>query len=402
MALVIYNPVAGDGTAKAFVDDHVLPLLHQHNIPIAQVLQTERDGHAGSVAHEYFDKTDGPLGIVLCSGDGTLREVISAISLAPPTSSKSSHNPTKVNIALVPCGTANALYYSLFPQQDEDPLSYKLKGINAFINKPSSKPVPLTLAITAILTPPHNNSTDRESPKNAIAAVVTSTALHATILRDSESLRAEIPSIDRFKVAALKNITKWYKSFVKLFPSQLNGLVEIYDPSLKAFVPHPASHHDDPIVDLDGPFTYFLSTVNVDRLESAFRITPLVSAFPRSGAFMDIVVIRPLRDPATHLDSPEARATFAEKLGAVLTAAYKDGDHINLRYDADGKVTLEGDGPTVVEYFRCGGWEWEPDNEDEDAHLLCSDGFIDTIPLGGRSICTAAAPDAQAGFVVYS
>jgi Diacylglycerol kinase catalytic domain len=359
MALVIYNPAAGDSTAKALFDDHILPLLHQHNIPIARVVQTESEGHAGSVAHEYFDKTEGPLDIILGSGDGTLREIISAISLAPPTSSRSAYNPTKVNIAIVPCGTANALYHSLFPHQDEEPVSYKLKGVRAFINKSLSKPIPLTLAITSILSPPHNGNA-RASPKNAIAAVVTSTAMHATILRDSESLRAEIPSIDRFKVAARNNITKWYKSFVKLFPSQLNGLVEIYDPSLKEFVPHPASDHGDPIVDLDGPFAYFLSTVNVDRLESAFRITPLVSAIPRTGAFMDVVVIRPMRDPTVHLDSPEARANFAEKSGASLVAAYNDGDHINLRYDVDGKVTFEGDGATLVEYFRCGGWEWEP------------------------------------------
>lgn len=404
MALIIYNPVSGDSTAKAFFSEQVLPLLHKHNIPIARVVETENEGHAGSVALAHFDSLKpGPftLDIILGSGDGTLHEVVSAISLNSTASSSSPQIPVKINLVLVPCGTANALYSSFFPIiVGEDPVEYKLKGIHAFLNRSSSKQVPLSLAISTILSPPRNNEV-REPQRHAVSAVVTSTALHASILHDSESLRAEIPSIDRFKVAARNNISRWYKSFVKLLPSQSAGLVEIYDPTLRTFVPHHDSDHDDPIVDLDGPFTYFLSTVNVDRLEPLFRIAPLISSSPRTGAFMDIVVIRPLRDPSIHIDSPESRVAFAEKAGTVLTGAYMDGNHINLRYDASGNVTSEGDGATVVEYFRCGGWEWEPDDEDEASHLMCTDGVIHTICPGGKSICTATAPNADAGFVMH-
>ena len=75
------------------------------------------------------------------------------------------------------------------------------------------------------------------------------------------------------------------------------------------------------------------------------------------------------------MDSEEARAKFAEKAGAVLGAAYQDGAHVNLRYDEDGKIVADGTGPTVVEYIRCGGWEWEPVspvkyvNKGSDTHL---------------------------------
>lgn len=147
---------------------------------------------------------------------------------------------------------------------------------------------------------------------------------------------------------------------MKLLPSHSSGLVEIYNPSTKEFVPHSDSDHDDPVVDLDGPFAYFLSTVNADRLESLFRVSPLITSSPGTGAYMDVVVIRPLRDPSVHLDSPESRAAFAQKAGAVLGGVYQDGNHVNLRYDPEGKVVSEGDGTFVVEYFRCGGWEWEP------------------------------------------
>jgi len=116
---------------------------------------------------------------------------------------------------------------------------------------------------------------------------------------------------------------------------------------------------------------------------------------------MDIVVIRPLRDPSVCIDSFETRAAFAAKSGAVLAGVYRDGDHVNLRYDSSGNITSEGDGATVVEYFRCGGWEWEPDDEDEAAHLICTDGLMHTIPPGGKAVCTAAAPEAEAGFTVY-
>jgi hypothetical protein len=165
MALLIYNPVAGDGRTKVFVDEQVLPLLKQHNVEIAQTLATESAGHAGNLALDYLQKAESPLDILIAGGDGTTHEVISAISL-------NAQKSAKINFVLVPTGTANALYWSLFPEsQGEDPVAYKLRGIHAFINKRSSRPIPLTLAITSILSPPRNNET-RPPPKIAVSAVV--------------------------------------------------------------------------------------------------------------------------------------------------------------------------------------------------------------------------------------
>jgi hypothetical protein len=359
MALVIYNPVGGDGTAKEFVEGHVLPLLKTSDVPIAKIVGTEHAGHAGAVAFEFIDSTvPGPLDIIVASGDGTIHEIISTIALAPSYKNRSPETSAQVNLVLVPCGTANALYSSLFlPKPNDDPVQYKLRGIHAFIKK--TKRVPLTIAITDILTQPAGKGTNRE--KATVSAVVTSTSLHASILHDSEALRAEIPSIERFKVAAYQNITRWYSGCAKLFPSKSTGVVEIWNPFDEEFVPHADSDEDDPHVDLDGPFAYFLSTVNVDRLEPTFQITPLVTAEPRAGAFLDVVVIRPYRDASlSGLEAEEERKRFAEKSGAVLSAVYQSGNHINLRYDSTGKVVSEGEGELVVEYFRCGGWEWVP------------------------------------------
>jgi len=272
--------------------------------------------------------------------------------------------------------------------------AYKLKSLEAFIR--DSNIVPLTLAITTISSP---QSTQQSCHKVAISAVVTSTALHASILHDSESLRKEMPGIERFKVAAWNNITRWYSSQVKLLPTPSAGVVEIYDPDQKTFVTRDDDDHG--IVDVIGPFAYFLSTVNVDRLEPAFRITPLVSEFVPAEVSLDIVMVRPHRDPTFVTDTTEARQAFAGKATAVLTAAYQDGNHINLKYADDGKITTEGTGPTVVEYIRCGGWEWIPDDIDEKAQLLCSDGAIFSIEKGGKAVCRAAAPADGLRFVVY-
>jgi len=419
MALVIYNPVGGDSTAKQFIEDHVLPLLKTSDIPIAKIVETEHAGHAGTAAFEFVDSTvPGPVDIIVASGDGTIHEIISTIALAPSYKNRSPGTPAQVNLALVPCGTANALYSSLFlPKPDDDPVQYKLQGIHSFIKK--AKQIPLTLAITDILAPPAGKKTVPAREKTTVSVVVTSTALHASILHDSEVLRAEIPSIERFKVAAYQNITRWYSGCAKLFPSKSTGVVEIWNPFDNEFVTHAESDEGDPYVDIDGPFAYFLSTVNVDRLEPAFQITPLVTAEPRTGAFLDMVVIRPYRDTSlSGLEAEEERKLFAEKSGEVLRAVYQSGNHINLRYDSTGKVVSEGEGELVVEYFRCGGWEWIPassliwlfylevslslqDTEDEKAHLLCNDGLITTIPKGGKAKTMAAAPSGESGFIVY-
>jgi hypothetical protein len=359
--LVVYNPVCGDGGAKALFETTVLPFLEKYGKTVDKLVVTEKELDAGSAVLEFLESMEGDTTVVLGSGDGTLHEIINTICSAELKGLRASAPLQHLRFALVPCGTANAIYSSLFPpsQIKLDSASYKLKSLQAFVD--DSKTIPLTLAISSLSLPPWSKP---NRPQVAISGVVTSTALHATILRDSEALRAEMPGIERFKVAAQNNITKWYTSYVKLLPVPSVGVVQIYDPSKKEFVSHDESHPDDPIVDVDGPFAYFLSTVNVDRLEPAFRITPLHSTIPPTAASVDIVMMRPLRDPSLNWDRPgerqDARQAFAQKATTVLQGAYKDGIHIDMRYGKNGEIELDGVGPTIVEYVRCGGWEWTP------------------------------------------
>ncbi|KAG1754192.1 ATP-NAD kinase-like domain-containing protein [Suillus lakei] len=394
--LVIYNPVCGNGTAEAFFNEHVFPRLEEAHLQVTQKMVTGAAGHAGIIVLEFLERYEGDVTVILGSGDGTLHEIVNTLSLVALKGVRENVISSSVRVVLVPCGTANALYCSLFkPTSMHEGPAYKLKSLEAFIR--GSNVVPLTLAVTTLSSPP---SSKQSCPKVAVSAVVTSTALHASILHDSESLRKEVPDMERFKVAARNNITQWYSSHVKLLPAPSARAVEIYDPDQKTFVTHEDSD-DHGIVDVYGPFAYFLSTVNVDRLEPAFRITPLASESVSPEVSLDLVMVRPHRDPTFVMDTIEARNAFAEKSNAVLTAAYQDGDHINLRYTNDGKITSEGTGPTVVEYIRCRGWEWIPDDVDEKAHLLCSDGAIFAIEKGGRAACRAAVPADGAGFLVY-
>jgi len=355
--LVIYNPVCGDGTAKSFFEQEVLPLLERHGKNVEKIVATESAGHAGTILVDFLESVEGEINVVLGSGDGTLHEIINVVSSAELKGVRAVAPPSRLHFVLVPCGTANALYSSLFlPTSHEKHTAYRLRSVQSFID--GSGTVPLTLAITTLLAPP----SERKRPRVAISSVVVSAALHASILHDSESLRKEMPGIERFKVAAQNNSTKWYNSFVKLLPSPSARVVQVYDPSTQDFVDHPESDEYDPIVDLDGPFAYFLSTVNVDRLEPAFRITPLASKIPPAEPAFDVVIVRPMRDPSISWDTPEARVNFVAKMWTVLGSAYTNGTHINLRYAANGEIVSDGGGPTVVEYMRCGGWEWIPVN----------------------------------------
>ncbi|KAF7295234.1 DEAD-box protein abstrakt [Mycena indigotica] len=395
--LVLYNPVSGSGSAKAFFEDHVLPLLKKNDVGVDIVASTERADHAGEILVKFMEAHEGEISVVLGSGDGTLNECMTALSKAPFIGKRATSGSHRVSFALVPCGTANALYSTLFPPQPEQPeVDYRLQSVNALINR--SKTVPLHLAISTLSSAPFR----RKRPEVRVSAVVVSTCLHAAILKDSEKLRAEMPGVERFKVAAEQNANTWSNSAVKLLPAPNAGVVQIYDPVTKAFIAHPESDPDeDAIVDMDGPFSYFLATVNVDRLEPNFVITPLASKFPSTEATCDIVIVRPLRSPAVESDTPDARAAFVPILWKTFGEAYRGGGHVDLTYDEEGAPTATGDGETVVEYIRCGGFEWIPDPEDESAHYLCTDGIISKIESDGRLVCTAASPDANGGFRVY-
>ncbi|KAH8829703.1 hypothetical protein DL96DRAFT_1527404 [Flagelloscypha sp. PMI_526] len=386
--VLIVNPVSGDKSSKAYVEEHVLPAISAAGSTVDKTFETKVDmSQTAAEISDYLLSTKGQVSkVVIVSGDGTLSEL-------PPSPEVADF---KLDLALIPAGTANALYSSIFPP----PLENKLLSLQSLLSSGPSKP--LTLGIASLAAPPEAKT---GSSIAGLSCVVASTSLHASILYDSESLRDQHPSIERFKIAAQQNSTRWANASVKLLPDR-TGHVQVYDPTSNSFVASSESSdypEDDIIVDLDGPFAYFLSTVNVDRLEPGFRITPLQRDIPPSKGTCELVVVRPSRDPSFEWDTPEAREAFVPKLWEVLQSAYKEGEHVTLRYAPDGSIVDSGEGRPVVEYFRCSGWEWYPIDSDERAHLLCVDGAISKIPLHGRASFATVTPDktSESGFRVY-
>lgn len=342
--LVISNPTSGDGSGPQIVKNHIFPALHGQQY---EYHETTRPGSAGTVAADFFQRHVQKLGsivIIISGGDGTLHEVINGIGIPS----------THVLIVLCPQGTANALYSTLFslpPDQQELPLHYRLQSLQACI---AGRSRPLRLTRTQIL------EQDGRIKETVLGAVVASAALHASILDTAEKLHRGISGIERFKVAAKQNICNWYRSHVKLSSES-----KIYDLNDGIFKPLKVTGSDD--ISISGPFAYFLSTVNVDRLEPAFAISPLSLLQPSHNDEMDLIIVRPLRDPLIYQESEESRRVFAQTLIHVLQAAYAEGSHINLKYNdmttgpsENSHADLKGGGPQVVEYLRSRKWRWIP------------------------------------------
>ena len=230
----------------------------------------------------------------------------------------------------------------------------------------------------------------KASRPSTTSHVVVSTALHANLLRTADELRAEIEGVARFKEAAQRNIGIFHSAKIRFMPATSGQGISIYSPGTRNFQPCKAA--EDGKVTLDGPFAYVLATTTVDRLEPdpPFLISPLVKRISPQKGEMDVVIIRPLRDPVIQQAiGPEAadmtgktwdalgaesksRATAAWPARAMssVTKAYGNGEHVNLVYatnvaadPTDVALVLAEEGDErepVVEVIRCGGWEWTP------------------------------------------
>lgn len=179
-------------------------------------------------------------------------------------------------------------------------------------------------------------------------------------------------------MAAERNLGVFFQARLRLLPSQ-NSTIQQYDPRTKKFVA-PFTVKGDT---LEGPFTYVLSTTICERLEPTFVINPTLKTIPsESSGTMDLVILRPLRDPDVRQADPSERPELWKKRAMeVIGQAYNGGRHVDLRYPNEGGPTVKegnGDGQVAVETFRVGGFEWIPT---VCPHLLL--GLV-TLRLAGR------------------
>jgi hypothetical protein len=364
--LIISNPASGRKNGPQFIENYVLPLLNKYHVSF-KLETTNASKHAGELAKDYFQSLGNAKSavILVSGGDGTIHEIINAL-YGHLGSQESGHVWPKLQLIIVGSGTANALYHSIYPivagpdilrfVQETLPaadaeVANGLQSVVAYLRRTGSTR-PLALVRTAIK---EQDGSERES---LLSIVVASTALHANLLHTSEELRATIPGVERYTEAAKQNIHKWSHATVRLKSSLSGNPILLYDPSSDKFIETATEE-----LSVDGPFAYFLSTVNVDRLESGFVITHLASKIKPDANVMDIVVIQPLRSPQVSGDTEEERAKFAQILMGSMGAA-RSATHTHVRYPSD-KLANESpsesaDGPLVVQYYRCGGWEWVP------------------------------------------
>ncbi|KIJ29863.1 hypothetical protein M422DRAFT_187798 [Sphaerobolus stellatus SS14] len=362
--LVISNPTSGDGSGPVFVKEHVFPALIGLEY---EVQETTQPGSAGTLAASFVQKhldSAAQIALIISGGDGTIHEVVNGIG-APSRS---------IHLVICPQGTANALFSSLFPSPSSiGTIDPRLLSLQAFLE---NRTKPLNITRTQIF------SDDGQLSESLLGVVVASTALHASILDTAEHLRQTIPGLDRFKVAAMENISRWYRSNGALLTQTDRG-AKLYNPATNDF--RTLSEKDSAI---EGPFAYFISTVNVDRLEPTFNISPVFARQPPEAGEMDLIVVRPLRQPgaSSDSDSQDVREAFSQVLIRVLQAAYAEGSHVSLKYGISS-VGPDEDGPYVVECLRSNGWTWTPNSNDPKEHLVCVDGTILHIPPGGSAHC---------------
>lgn len=404
---IVLNPVSGSKLAVSLVEKHIkhllLSSLDNSDLSRIRVRQTESEGDGKrigtAIAREHLapvctTRREPTVDIVVIGGDGTTHELLNGFFLEEgaddDSDSQGRGKALNVRLAIVPGGTANALYSAMYAdawtqevqQQvatassvDElgaDVLEVMLRSVRSLASSLSSE---ATDAGEKLVPLPMMLNYFPKTQQTTISHLVTSHALHAAILHDADTpeMRSKHKGIERFKAAAQMNATRWTHGTLHLLPVSApsgDGVVERYSPQTHRFEPAVES------LELAGPFLY-LNVMLTDRLESAFIPAPHSSGFSNlPPSTIDIVAIRPLRDPALPKDSTEEEqgVQFATtRLGEITAGMYNGGKHIALTYP---------DGEPVVEYFRCRMYDFVPKVKtaeagvEEKAKLVCTDGVI--------------------------
>ncbi|RSH95218.1 hypothetical protein EHS25_000304 [Saitozyma podzolica] len=419
---LIVNPASGSRKAPEFIENHVEPLLHHLGLEYdLHKTDTEGDGSRIGQSLQKARQADAPSEkggvwtLIVAGGDGTAHELIEGI-LSGETTHSGARDIGRWEVVILPLGTANALFHSLFsvPGKSLPPIPSDIQG---FFDQNSTPPeiirdlTSLVLALSSTTRPrnlpitltslvgPNSTSppgTPLPTPTPIPSHIVLSTSLHAAILKSSEALRSSHPGVERFKIAAQENVGVFFSAKVRLAKTS-QGRLEQYRPSARAFGAPFTAISDEGEVVLEGPFAYFLSTTTTPRLEATFVINPTLETILPESPSMDIVIMRPMRDPrvskAVEAGEKAASEAWKPRPWEVLGQAYNNGAHVNMLYNDDGSTRVAAsrgeayDGENVVvETFRCGGFEWTPsDPLHGPSHVVCADGSLHDIPAGGSA-----------------
>ncbi|WRT69086.1 uncharacterized protein IL334_006069 [Kwoniella shivajii] len=431
---IIVNPVAGHGQGPHFVEENVIPILRHLLIPY-QIHTTSSPGDAGNIGQYLTRSFDGgaTIRLAIVGGDGTFHELIEGVQDV---------TGIKWEVVLLPFGTANALFSSLFPPSTplspssldlissmpfplSDGIQHQLSSLFSYLTKSPSINLPITQTTL---------STKAAICEKFSSHVVLSTSLHAAILHDSEALRESHPGTERFKIAAAQNASKLFYANVNLSSnSQAPSDVEQWDPNSQEWtrpftISNSVSTKDDNHKEgsaewyVKGPFSYFLSTSTVDRLEPTFMISPFTNLKSEGDQFIYVTMIRPFRDrfiPSSKIE--ERKDNLSKRAFEIVGSAYNAGSHVDLTYPASQAVVegddsrngngleTKGEGEPVVEVFRCTSFNWNPSIEQKSEgweqgnnRLVCADGALHSIPEGGSAEVELRTQEKDTGFFVFA
>lgn len=435
---IVFNPHAGSGRAGELTGSTV-KLLRESRIPCI-LHETRGVGDAGRIGTEIVTGARASSGettavvVVVVGGDGTLHELINGIKrgeedeeTAATANADDPPSPApallRINVVLVPAGTANAVYHSFFPStctgQDGEGYDRMLSVCSAISSSNensnnscitpdsssySSSLVPLSVAAVRVRShrggADDDGDDDDDHQQGHVATtthhhsyyshVVTSTALHAHILETASSpeMRKAHPGVERFRIAAERHFGTLYPAELSLFPvgavadspdcldDKAPG-VQRWSPSTKTWEAVSRETHR-----IRDNFTYLVAAL-VDRFEPKFRIAPLsTSAKDRPANAIDIVVVRARKG--------EGKDATSARLLKVLNTAYQDGQHVQLTERDMEKDAGEGtrgerddkDTP-IVEYYRVAGFTWQPVSGRE------ATGSVEGFTLAGSLLQTA-------------
>ncbi|GAA5890175.1 hypothetical protein JCM6882_009249 [Rhodosporidiobolus microsporus] len=355
---------------------------------------------------------------VVLGGDGTVHELLNGLGSVEHVKAvlaefdRVEGIPTE--LVLLPLGTANALFYHLFPPTSPSASSTDtLAPLRSLLNflesaSPATSAAPASKSIrfsgplnrhgqSMPLPLAHNTLPGGKRGKSVFTSVVTSAALHANILLDAEALRASHPGVERFKLAAQQNAQRWWSGSLRLKKD-----VKRYDSATRQWV----DKGDE--VDLDGEFAYMTAAL-VDRFEPTFVVAPFRSresalspaSTTSSVAYkspIDLVLIRPMRHAPTAAlvregKADEAKKAFVDRVWAVSGKMYDGGKHVDVVYDDQEREDKGADGKEVAEVFRCCEFEWKPTvDADKKDRIVCLDGALHDLGAGGSLKTKALGP----------
>ncbi|KAJ5110723.1 hypothetical protein N7532_001258 [Penicillium argentinense] len=339
---VVISTRSGTGTARAVFQDLLRPFLRNLSVDY-RVYETQSAQSILELSQSLFlsrASTGVPQTIILLSGDGGLIDILDVFSKSKDAIRAA---PT---LALIPCGTGNAMASSMgLRSGPASGLAPLLRG----------QPIPLP-TFTVKLSPGSQMVTDEGKGRVSIepgaesdtathhtmyGAVVASWGLHAALVADSDTTDYRRFGSERFKMAAKELLYPSDGSESHRFRGQITMTTTASD--------------DDADLDLrsetvaENEHMYVLATL-VPRLEKDFLISP--DSVPLSGK------IRFLRF------GPQS----PEEAMRLMTLAYQGGQHVR-----EESVTYR-----EVESLRIDFQE-----ELERWRRVCIDGKIVVVEKGG-------------------